>query len=104
MNTQTIIRGTTPTHMFTLPFEDSQIEKAILCYAQSGSKIIRKTLEDCETEGNLFRCRLTQEDTLKINAGVDVLVQLKILTVDGNVVITFPRWLKPIDCLCDEVL
>lgn len=104
MNTQTIIRGTTPTHTFTLPFDSAQIEKAVLCYEQCGAEIIHKTLEDCETEGNLFRCRLTQEDTLKINEAYDVRVQLKILTADGNVVATFPRWLKAVDCLCDEVL
>lgn len=80
-----MIRGTTPTLLFNLPFEASIIKSAeiVLQYVDDNKKvIIEKTLADCEIDTTSIWTRLTQEETLLIPAPATVSVQLRVLTVD----------------------
>ena len=99
-----MIRGTTPTHTFTLPFDSSLVEKAMVIYAQNNAEVFRKNLEDCFLEGNQLRCTLKQEETLKLTDGVSVEIQLRVLTKDGNAMATYPKVLSVWKCLNNEVL
>lgn len=62
-------RGTTPTFTFTLPFESSQITSLNLCFVQLGEIVLEKALSDCRPNGNTLQFDLTEEETLRFDAG-----------------------------------
>ena len=47
-----MIRGTTPTHIFTIPFDTSQVDELRISYAQNDVEKIVKTKEQCTLNGN----------------------------------------------------
>ena len=57
-------RGTTPTHIFTLPFNVEQLQKVEVTYEQLGRVILQKTKTDCTLEGKIIRLELTQAESL----------------------------------------
>ena len=57
-------RGTTPTLVFTLPFDCSNITRLNIAFAQNEIVILEKTLEDCTVDGKTLSVTLTEEDTL----------------------------------------
>lgn len=74
-----MIISTTPTHVFTFPFDPASCEVIIITYNQGGKTILEKTKNDCEIDSE--HCQifftLTQEETKKFSDTV-ALVQLKI--------------------------
>lgn len=86
-----MIQGTTPTLRFNLPFDISVVKKAeiVLEYVDANKKVqIVKELKDCITGEKYIAAKLTQEDTLKLPAPSMALVQLRVLTNDGNALAT----------------
>ena len=86
-----MIRGTTPTLHFNLPFKTSIIKSAeiVLKYVDNNKKvIIERELEDCEVGITSISTKLTQEETLRIPAPSTVSVQLRILTIDDEALAT----------------
>ena len=82
-----MVRGSTPTFTFTIPFDVSLIEKLYVTLEQKVDEQtiqVEKSKEQCSLEGNQIKCTLTQEDTLKLIEFRNALVQLRILTVDNN--------------------
>ena len=67
MNTVSIIRGTTPTHIFSCDIDLKDIDSLYLTYSQDGQTIIEKTLDDVtiNEDDKTISVTLTQEDTLK---------------------------------------
>ena len=61
-----MIRGTTPTLEFTLPFDTSLIAEIYVTMTQNGKTVLEKTLSDCNCSGTSVSLTLTQEDTLKL--------------------------------------
>ena len=61
-----MIRGTTPTLEFTLPFDTSLIEELYVTITQDGVTVLEKKLSDCSCSGSLVSLTLTQEDTLRL--------------------------------------
>lgn len=59
-----MIRGTTPTLEFTLPFDTSLIAEMYITLTQNGTTTMEKTLSDCNCSGTSVSLTLTQEDTL----------------------------------------
>ena len=89
-----MIRGTTPTLLFNLPFKASLIKSAEITikYVDDLKKItIIKTLDDCELGETSIGARLTQEETLQFPAPSIVAVQLRILTTDNIALATEPK-------------
>ena len=78
-------RGTTPTHTFTLPFEKDFLEDLRINYYQGKKEILVKGMQDVEVNGNDISLTLTQEETFMFKEGMNVLVQLKIKTTEGQV-------------------
>lgn len=74
-----MIISTTPTHVFTFPFDPADCQVIIITYNQGGKTILEKTKDDCEidSEHNQIFFTLTQEETKKFNDSC-ALVQLKI--------------------------
>ena len=61
-----MIRGTTPTLEFTLPFDTSLIAEMYVTIAQGKKTVLEKTLSDCSCSGTSVSLALTQEDTLRL--------------------------------------
>ena len=81
-----LIRGTTPTLEFTLPFPVEEIDEAYVTIAQRGAVVIDKPLTDCECGGNSLTVRLTQEETLKLKCDCTSEIQIRAKTVEGEVI------------------
>lgn len=99
-----IIRGTTPTHTWELPFECSLVEATKVTYSQNGKEVITKRETDCVIGENKISVTLTQEDTFKLDSSYYVEVQLRVRTTDGGVYNTIARVLAVGKCLDEEVL
>lgn len=81
-----MIRGTTPTLEFVLPFDVSELATAWVTIAQEGDVVVDKPLSDCQCEGNKLSLRLTQEDTLKLQGNTIAEIQIRALTVGGDAI------------------
>ena len=98
-------RATTPTHIFTMPFDTSLLKEIRVTYAKEDKEIIlQKTGDDCVLDGRDINVALTQEETLLFEAEKRVLIQLRVLTVDGKAMAS-KIWRKfAHECLDEEVL
>ena len=78
-----IVRGTTPTHTFTLPMDCDELRSIQVVYAQGEATKIRKEDGDLACEGRQVTCTLTQAETLSLNAELRCEIQVRALTADG---------------------
>ena len=99
-----MIRGTTPTHTFTLPFDVSNISKLKIIYAQNDSQIFCKGIEDCKLNGNTVSVSLTQSETLKFDHKKMVQIQLRVLSGGGDSLVSNVFNTSVGECLDNEVL
>lgn len=78
-----MIRGTTPTLEFALPFEVDLIAEAYVTISQNQSVVIDKSLSELTCAGKTLTVKLSQEDTLKLQqsefktAEVQIRVRMK---------------------------
>lgn len=79
-----MIKGTTPTLEFELPFQINLIKNAYVTLSQKGVVVINKKYQECDCEGNILRVKLTQEDTIRLNANDIVEIQLRVLTTSED--------------------
>lgn len=79
-----MIRGTTPTLVFTLPFAVDNLAAAWITIAQNKNIIIDKALGDCVCDGNTLSVALSQSETLQLTNGVFCEVQIRVRTVAGE--------------------
>ena len=73
-----MIRGTTPTLTFQLPFACSQITALNIAFAQKNQIVLEKTLRDCSMDGRTITVRLSEEETLRFNSSQVVELQLRL--------------------------
>ncbi len=99
-----MIRGTTPTLEFTIPFDTELLAEAYVTLAQNREVIIDKKLSDCECSGNVITVKLTQEDTLKLQCNCLAEVQIRARTIDGNAVASDIETVSPDRILKDGVI
>lgn len=97
-------RGTTPTHIYTLPFEKELISDLRIKYFQNEREVLTKTREDVNLDGNNISFILSQEETFLFQEGKNALVQLKIKTIDGLVLNSDIIELRIDKSLDDEVI
>ena len=89
-----MIKGTTPTIRYNLPFQSSLIKTAeiVLAYVDSNKQVlIVKDKSACTLGVDSIEAVLTQEETLQLPAPSTVEVQLRILTEDGTALATVPE-------------
>lgn len=79
-----MIKGTTPTHVFTIPFDTSSINKVRVIYAQNEEILFVKETEDCVVKDNTIEVTLTQTNTLLFDHKKPAEIQLRILTKAGD--------------------
>lgn len=99
-----MIRGTTPIHTFTIPFDISLIKEVKIIYSQEDEQILCKRMEDCVLEGTVIKTSLTQEDTFKFDCKKPVQIQVRVLTIDHEVLASNIINVTVGKCLDDEVL
>ena len=99
-----MIRGTTPTHIFTLPFDNSLISKLRIIYAQGDRKVLVKEHHDCQIEGNMVTVKLSQLETFLFDCTKYVEIQLRVLTKGGDALNSRPMKVSVERCLDTEVL
>lgn len=83
-----MIRGTTPTLEYTLPFGTEQVAKAFITLVQNDEIIIDRPMEECNCSGNKISVRLTQEETYKLQCDCIVEIQLVVKDQNDNVIAT----------------
>lgn len=79
-----MIRGTTPTLEFTLPFDCILISCAYVTFAQEKDIKIEKTFDECEKSGSKLIVKLSQEDTLKLSDSAQTEIQIRAKTHAGE--------------------
>lgn len=99
-----MIKGTTPTHTFALPFGTEAIKTIEISYAQNDAVVLTKTNDDCTFNGNDVSVKLTQEDTLSFIEGACVEVQVRVLTLGNEVLASNIMRVHCDECLSDGVL
>lgn len=99
-----MIKGTTPTHTFNIPFDTSLVKVCRIIYAQNDEVLFIKTNEDCTLEGSVIKTRLTQEDTFMFDHNKPVQIQLRILTKNGESLSSVINKVGVSNCLGNEVL
>lgn len=103
-----MIRATTPTHRFTVPFDPSEMKELLLSYAQHGRVVLERRkgeLSFSTEEGEyLLSHRLTQAETSRFRAEEPVLIQLRVLSQAGDALASDPVTIRVEDVLNDEVL
>ena len=97
-------RGTTPDQIFTLPFERKDIDDLRITYTQNKEKIITKTMKDVEFEGNDVSFTFSQDETFKFSEKHQVQVQLKIKTINGQVLNSDIIYMRVDPALDEEVI
>lgn len=79
-----MIRGTTPTLEFTIPFDTNQLAEAWITFSQLDVVVLNKTLTECQCDGNKISIKLTQEDTLQLNSDSITNIQIRARTIAGD--------------------
>ena len=102
-----MIRGTTPTIRYNLPFQSSLIKSAeiVLAYVDSNKQVlIVKDKAVCTLEENSIQAVLTQEETLQLPAPSQVEIQLRVVTTDGTILATVPQKVSVKRLLKEDVI
>lgn len=81
-----LIRGTTPTLEFELPFPVDQLAEAFVTISQRGAVVIDKPLVDCECSEKKLIVRLTQEETLTLQCDCMSEIQIRARTLQGEAI------------------
>lgn len=99
-----MIQGTTPTHVFELPFDISAIKAVKVVYEQGNEIILEKGNDNCTLIGNTVEIKLTQEETFLFKTNEFVKIQIRILTFGGQALTSVPETVTVGKCLDKEVL
>ena len=75
-----MVRGTTPTLEFTLPFSTELLAEAYVTLSQNKKVVVDKSLEDCECNENRLSVKLTQEETLLLDSDHKTEIQIRART------------------------
>ncbi len=79
-----MIRGTTPTLEFLLPFDTKDVAEAFVTFAQNDAVVLDKRMTECECSRNKLTVRLSQEETLRLQCGCVTSIQIRVRTLNGE--------------------
>lgn len=79
-----IVRGTTPTLSFGLPFSTDLLATGFVTVKQRDAVIIEKELSVCNCDGNTITTKLMQEETLSLESGIHAKIRLVVKTHGGD--------------------
>lgn len=72
-----LVRGTTPTFTLTLPFIAEAITILSVAFAQNGTVVVNKTLDDVTVSGKQITLTLDEDETLLFDDTTDIEIQLR---------------------------
>ena len=81
-----MIRGTTPTISFNVPYPQNELASLYLTIKQGREVVIEKTLDDVEISEGVATCKLSQAETLRLDADKAVDVQCRIKTITNEAI------------------
>lgn len=99
-----MIRGTTPTHIFDLPFDTAVIKQIKIIYAQGDCVVFTKDAKTCHMGTNTVTVKLTQEETLMFDCRNHVQIQIRVLTLGGEALASDIQSVSVGKCLDNEVM
>lgn len=99
-----MIRGTTPTLKFTIPFDTDLLEEAFVTMVQNDKIIVEKRLSDCTVDKRKLSVRLTQEETLQLDCECNTEIQVRAKTKAGEVLASNIFVVNPERILKDGVI
>lgn len=99
-----MIRGSTPTHNFIMPFSTDMIDRVRITYSQNCRKLFCKEREDCKFSGSTVSVRLSQEETLLFDHKATAKIQVKVKTLGGEVLLSCCTYLTVEETLDNEVI
>lgn len=99
-----MIRGTTPTICFKLPFDNEQIAECWLTISQRGQEVLTKEKGDITYDGEKYSVKLTQEDTLMLDDDQYAEIQLRIRTASGDAIASRVKQIAVEEILKDGVI
>ena len=79
-------RGSTPTQSFRCPYEAKDVKNARVTYSQNRRTVLQKEGDACQIRDGQLYVTLTQEETLRFQAGVPCQAQVKVLLRDGTAI------------------
>ena len=97
-----MIRGTTPTHIFSIPIDSTLISKIRVTYEQNGTNIITKDYSGADVSGGSLYVKLTQDETLLFSSYNTAKVQLRVLTTEGDAMASNVIVMQPERLLDDQ--
>ena len=97
-------KGTTPTHIFTLDVDTSNLTDLRILYAQEEALVLEKTLTDCVLEDDAVSVTLTEDETFLFAPGIPVKIQVRIRLDDGSVLTSDLITIPVKRCLKEEKL
>ena len=93
-----IVRRTTPTITFKLPFQTDTVSNLEIYFGQP-KLMFTKTEEDCVLDGDLIAVTLTEEETLMLDDKLLLKMQLRFVFTNGRKGAS-----KPIYCDVIEIM
>lgn len=99
-----IVRGTTPTVSFGLPFSADLIATGFVTVMQREEPVIEKELSACDCNGNTLSTKFSQEDTLALEIGSLAKIRLVVKTQGGDRLETKDFVVRVSDTHKDEVI
>ncbi len=98
-------RFTTPHFTFELEDFDISLIKCLRVYfEQKGNLILTKETEHCTFDGNTIEVKLTQDETALFDCTKYARIQLHILTLAGEALLSDPYNVNVGECLGNEVI
>lgn len=100
-----MIRGTTPTHTFVLPFDSTTVDKIKITYSQLDKEILTKTNKDVTFDGDNVIVTLSQAETFRFSEkNGAVSIQVRVVTTGGDALASKIMSVGVGKCLDKEVL
>ena len=81
-----MIRFTTPTHIFNVNLDFTQVDVIFVTYNQNGTNLVEKEKNDLTITENQITLTLTQEETGKFVISEPVEIQIRARFYDGTAV------------------
>ncbi len=81
-----MIQFTTPTHIFNVNLDFTNVDVIYVTYNQNGTNVVEKSKEDLTIDAQTITLKLTQEDTGKFVFGQPVEIQIRAKFYDQTAV------------------
>ena len=100
----TMRKGTAPIIEFTLPFSTELVAKAKVIIKYKGGSKLTKYAKAEDFDGNTIRVQLSQEETFLFDCNSAAKVLLRVLTTNGDPLVSDVYDVFIEECFDDEVL